>query len=185
METMLEELIADFHERSMPELTRRHVKLPWLPNKIDTVIGMRRSGKTWLLFQVISDLLSEKIPKESIVYLNLEDERLLPMTASDLRWIPDIYYRRYPQLRDRSCTFFFDEIQNIPGWEQFIRRLLDTENIHICLTGSSAKLLSREIATSLRGRSIATEIFPSRMNTPAWAFQSSTPDPPLILSNII
>ena len=78
METILEELIADFHERSMPEFTRRHVKLPWLPNKIDTVIGMRRSGKTWLLFQVISDLLSRKIPKESILYLNLEDERLLP-----------------------------------------------------------------------------------------------------------
>jgi len=160
METILEELIADFHERSLPALTRRHVELPWLPNKIDTVIGMRRSGKTWLLFQIISDLLSNEIPKESILYLNLEDERLLPMTASDLRQIPDIYYRRYPHLRDRSCTFFFDEIQNIPGWEQFIRRLLDTENIHICLTGSSAKLLSREIATSLRGRSIATEIFP-------------------------
>ncbi|MBW1741056.1 MAG: ATP-binding protein [Deltaproteobacteria bacterium] len=160
METILEELIADFHERSLPALTRRHVELPWLPNKIDTVIGMRRSGKTWLLFQIISDLLSSEIPKESILYLNLEDERLLPMTASDLRQIPDIYYRRYPHLRDRSCTFFFDEIQNIPGWEQFIRRLLDTENIHICLTGSSAKLLSREIATSLRGRSIATEIFP-------------------------
>lgn len=160
METILEELIADFHERSLPALTRRHVELPWLPNKIDTVIGMRRSGKTWLLFQIISDLLSSEIPKESILYLNLEDERLLPMTASDLRQIPDIYYRRYPHLRDRSCAFFFDEIQNIPGWEQFIRRLLDTENIHICLTGSSAKLLSREIATSLRGRSIATEIFP-------------------------
>ena len=160
METILEELIADFHERSLPTFTRRHVQLPWLPNKIDTIIGMRRSGKTWFVFQVISDLLSSEIHRESILYLNLEDERLLPMTASDLRKIPDIYYRRYPQLRDRSCAFFFDEIQNIPGWEQFIRRLLDTENIHICLTGSSSKLLSHEIATSLRGRSIATEIFP-------------------------
>jgi predicted AAA+ superfamily ATPase len=63
-------------------------------------------------------------------------------------------------MRNRCCTFFFDEIQNIAGWERFIRRLLDTENVHICITGSSAKLLSREIATSLRGRSIATEIFP-------------------------
>jgi predicted AAA+ superfamily ATPase len=160
MESILEELIADFHERSLPTFTRRHTKLPWLPNKIDTVIGMRRSGKTWFVFQVISDLLSKGIPKEAILYLNLEDERLLPMTVSDLGRITDIYYRRYPQLRDRSCALFFDEIQNIPGWEQFIRRLLDNENVHICLTGSSAKLLSREIATSLRGRSIATEIFP-------------------------
>lgn len=160
MESILEELIADFHERSLPAFTRRHTKLPWLPNKIDTVIGMRRSGKTWFVFQVISDLLSRGIPMESILYLNLEDERLLPIALSDLHRITNIYYRRYPQLRDRSCAFFFDEIQNIPGWEQFIRRLLDTENVHICLTGSSAKLLSREIATSLRGRSIATEIFP-------------------------
>ena len=160
MESILEELIADFHERSLPALTRRHIKLPWLPNKIDTVIGMRRSGKTWFVFQVISDLLSNDMPKEAILYLNLEDERLLPMTVSDLGRITDIYYRRYPQLRDRSCSLFFDEIQNIPGWEKFIRRLMDTENVHICLTGSSAKLLSYEIATSLRGRSIATEIFP-------------------------
>lgn len=160
MESILEELIADFHGRSLPELTRRHIKLPWLPNKIDTVIGMRRSGKTWFVFQVISDLISQGISKESILYINLEDERLLPMKVSDLQRITDIYYRRYPQLRDRSCVFFFDEIQNIPGWERFIRRLMDTENVHICLTGSSAKLLSREIATSLRGRSISTEIFP-------------------------
>lgn len=160
MEKIIEELIADFHERDLPAFTRRHIRLPWLSNKIDTVIGMRRSGKTWFLFQVISDLLSNKVPKESILYLNLEDERLLPLTVSDLHQIPDVYYRRYPHLRDRSCTFFFDEIQNIPGWEQFVRRLLDTENVHICLTGSSAKLLSREIATSLRGRSISTEIFP-------------------------
>jgi len=121
---------------------------------------MRRSGKTWFLFQVISDLLEGETPKESILYLNLEDERLLPMTASELHLIPDMYFRRYPAARDRSCIFLFDEIQNVPGWEQFVRRLLDTENIHICLTGSSAKLLSREIATSLRGRSLATEIFP-------------------------
>ncbi len=107
METIVEQLIADFHERDLPAFTRRHVRLPWLPRKIDTVIGMRRSGKTWFLFQTISDLLSTKIPKKSILYLNLEDERLLPMAASDLHRIPEVYYRRYPHLRDRSCMFFF------------------------------------------------------------------------------
>jgi predicted AAA+ superfamily ATPase len=160
MEELLEQLIADFHERDLPSFTRRHIRLPWFPKKADTVIGMRRSGKTWFLFQVASDLLAKGEPKEAILYLNLEDERLLPMKASDLHRIPDVYYRRYPHLRDRLCTFVFDEIQNIPGWEKFIRRLLDTENVHICLTGSSAKLLGKEIATSLRGRSISTEVFP-------------------------
>ena len=160
METLLEQLIADFHERAVPSVTRRYAGLPWLPGKIDTVIGMRRTGKTCFIYQVIADLLAKGVSKESILYLNFEDERLLPMTAADLHRIPDTYYRRYPHLRDGQCVFFFDEIQNIEGWEQFTRRLLDTENVHICITGSSAKLLSREIATSLRGRSISTEIFP-------------------------
>jgi len=66
----------------------------------------------------------------------------------------------YPQNRGRRCYFFFDEIQNVIGWESYLRRLLDTENVQIAVTGSSAKLLSREIATSLRGRSISTEMFP-------------------------
>lgn len=160
MDAILEQLIADFHERPLPPLTRRHAKLPWLPGKIDTVIGMRRSGKTWFLFEVMADLLAKGTPKESLLYLNFEDERLLPMTVSELHKIPDVYFRMYPALKDRSCAFFFDEIQNISGWERFTRRLLDTENVHITLTGSSAKLLSKEIATGLRGRSIATEIFP-------------------------
>lgn len=160
METLIEQLIADFHERKLPALTPRHISLPMLPNKVDSVIGMRRSGKTWFLYQVIAEMLSQKTPLESVLYLNLEDERLLPMTVSELHQIPETFYRRYPHMKDRPCTFFFDEIQNIPGWERFIRRLLDSENVHICITGSSAKLLSREIATSLRGRSISTEIFP-------------------------
>ena len=160
MERIIEELIADFHDRELPSLTRRHASLPWLSGKIDTVIGMRRSGKTWFLFQVISDLLASGIGKERVLYLNLEDERLLPMTAADLHWITDVYFRQYPHFREGECFFFFDEIQNIPGWDRFVRRVLDTEKAHLCLTGSSARLLSREIATSLRGRSISTEMFP-------------------------
>jgi hypothetical protein len=160
METLIEGLIADFHERSLPTFTRRRVSLPLLPNKIDTVIGMRRTGKTWFLFQVMADLLAQGQSRESILYVNLEDERLLPMQASDLQQISEIYYRRYPGMHEKLCWFFFDEVQNIPGWERFVRRLLDTGRMRLCVTGSSSRLLSREIATSLRGRSLATEMFP-------------------------
>jgi len=160
METLIEQFIAGFHERRLPPFTRRRLRLPMLPNKIDVVIGMRRTGKTWFLYQAIADLLDRKAPMESILYINLEDERLLPMQASDLQRIPEIYYRRYPGMSEATCSFFFDEIQNIPGWELFVRRLLDTGNIRLCVTGSSSKLLSREIATSLRGRSLSTEMFP-------------------------
>ncbi len=160
MQTILDQLIADFQERDLPALTPRQTDLPWLPGKIDAVIGMRRSGKTWFLYQNMARLIGQDVPRECLLYLNFEDERLLPMTASDLTQIPAAFYRRAPHLKDEQCYYFFDEIQNIQGWDRFLRRLLDTEDTHICLTGSSAKLLSTEIATSLRGRALATEIFP-------------------------
>jgi uncharacterized protein len=160
METLLEYLITDFHDRQLPELTPRQVKLPQIKGKIDTVIGMRRAGKTYFLYQVMQALLNKSIDKKHLLYLNFADERLLPMRTEQLRFITETYYRVYPELKNEKCYFFFDEIQNITGWELFIRRLLDTENIQIALTGSSSTLLSKEISTNLRGRAIATEIFP-------------------------
>lgn len=160
MNTILEQLIVDFHERKLPSMTNRTAVIPWLHGKVDTIIGMRRTGKTWFLYQVMKNLLNKGRSRETILYLNFEDERLLPITSGDLGRIPETYFRLFPAFKEIECAFFFDEIHTIPGWDRFIRRLVDTENVHICLTGSSAKLLSREIATALRGRSISTEIFP-------------------------
>ncbi len=160
MDSLVEQLIADFHERPLPELTHREAELPALSGKIDAVIGMRRTGKTWFLFQTMQRYLDRGIPKEAMLYLNFDDERLSPMGASELGRISEIYYRLFPGHRDRTCYFFFDEIQNISGWEAWLRRLVDTEPVQLAVTGSSAKLLSREIATALRGRSLSTEMFP-------------------------
>jgi len=80
--------------------------------------------------------------------------------VADLGGIIETYYRLFPDNRERTCYFFFDEVQNISGWEMWLRRLLDTEQVQIVVTGSSAKLLSREISTALRGRSLRTEMFP-------------------------
>ena len=85
METLFEQLIVDFHERPLPDLTKRKVALPALPGKIDAVIGMRRTGKTWFLFQAMQRYLSEGVPKEAMLYLNFDDERLLPMQETGLR----------------------------------------------------------------------------------------------------
>ena len=160
MDALIEKIIGDFQERDLPQPTRRDAQLPMLPGKIDTLIGMRRTGKTWRIYQVIQDWLAAGEPKETVLYINFDDERLMPLSVADLHRIPETFYRLYPANKNRGCRFFFDEIQNIAGWEMFVRRLCDTENAQIILTGSSAKLLSREIATSLRGRSLATEIFP-------------------------
>jgi uncharacterized protein len=157
---LIDGLIADFQERELPRVTPRSLSLPGLPGKADVVVGMRRSGKTWFLYQQIAERLASGIGRERLLYLNFEDERLLPLAAADLSRIPEAFYRRFPDSREQLCWFFFDEIQNVPGWETFVRRLLDTEKVAMVLTGSSARLLSREIATSLRGRSLSTEILP-------------------------
>ncbi|MHB8090543.1 MAG: ATP-binding protein [Syntrophales bacterium] len=160
MKQIISQLIDDFHERKLPELTARDREFPEAVGKADVVIGMRRAGKTWFCYQKIKELLTSGIEKEKILYLNFEDDRLLEFNLQHFQDILDVYFGKYPAHRSDRCYFFFDEIQRIDQWEMFIRRLLDTENIQLFITGSSSKLLGSEIATSLRGRSLTTEIFP-------------------------
>jgi predicted AAA+ superfamily ATPase len=121
---------------------------------------MRRSGKTWFCYQKIEELIASGVKKNQILYLNFEDDRLLDFSVSNFNDILDVYFGKYPENKNTLCYFFFDEIQRIDKWEMFIRRLLDTERVRIFITGSSSKLLSTEIATSLRGRALSVEIFP-------------------------
>jgi hypothetical protein len=160
MKNIISQLIDDFHERKLPEPVIRNKEFSEVKGKADVVIGMRRTGKTWFCYQKIKDLIAAGIKKEEILYLNFEDDRLLEFNVNNFQEILDVYFGKYPKHRNVRCYFFFDEIQRIDQWEMFIRRLLDTENIQIFITGSSSKLLGSEIATSLRGRSLATEIFP-------------------------
>ena len=157
---LLDEIVADAHARPLPALTLRRAKLAWLPRKADAIVGMRRSGKTWLMFQRMRELVEVGTPREDLLYINFEDERLGELTSADLSKIVEAHYRRNPAGRSRPAALFFDEIQLVEGWERFVRRLVDSDTAHVCVTGSSAKLLSQEIATSLRGRSLTTELFP-------------------------
>ena len=155
--TLLEEFYAKIKEFTSGIV--RETKFPNLPDKIMVAIGMRRTGKTYFLFQTILNLLKE-VPITRILYLNFEDDRLFPSSQQQLRDLIDGFYTLYPENHDQLCYLFFDEIQNVEGWNAVIRRYFDTKKVRIYLTGSSAKLLSKEIATSLRGRSLATEIWP-------------------------
>jgi len=160
MKEILSQLIDDFHERNLPNPVSRDRALSEIEGKADVVIGMRRAGKTWFCYQKMNELLEKGVRKKEILYLNFEDDRLLDFGVAHFQDILDVYFGKYPDHRNGRCWFFFDEIQRIDQWERFIRRLLDTENIQVHLTGSSSKLLSTEIATSLRGRSLTVEIFP-------------------------
>lgn len=161
MKEVISSKILDSLSSPMPDFTERDVYLPEIKGKAVAIIGMRRSGKTTLMWQIISKKLGKNIPRKNLLYLNFEDERLDEMKTSDLQWIVEEYFKYNPGSRGtKGVAFFLDEVQRISGWETFIRRLLDEEKIEIFLSGSSSKLLSREIATSMRGRALESILFP-------------------------
>ena len=159
MKDIFKKLIIDFIERDMLNILPREYNIPLESKKIISLIGVRRSGKSSILFDMIKSL-RETIPKENIIYINFEDDRLYPLELSHLDMLLEAYYEIYPEKRDEKVYLFLDEIQAVPNWEIYIRRIYDTLNLQIFITGSSAKLLSTEIATALRGRTISYEIFP-------------------------
>ena len=123
---------------------------------------MRRSGKTSFLAAHRASRLHSGAPAESQLLLLLEDERLTGITVADLGWLLEEHARRFPPWsgRDRGATLYLDEVQYVPGWEGLLRRVIDSGGIQVFVTGSSARLLSREVATSLRGRAMEVLIHP-------------------------
>lgn len=158
LDTLLEEACV-IVEKSR-ESTHRDFQFHDIEEMIKVAVGMRRSGKTYCLYQKINELLDQGVTREQILFLNFEDDRLLPMNAQEMGRLIDLFYARYPENHHRRCYLFLDEVQNIKEWHLVVRRYFDTKDVQLYLTGSSAKLLSKEINTSLRGRSLATEIYP-------------------------
>jgi predicted AAA+ superfamily ATPase len=163
----IEKILADFSERPLPDVVERDLRIPMVEGKADVLIGMRRSGKTYAMFVLMHRLLKAGVPKERLFYLNLEDDRLGQPSLDHLDTALETFYRQHPESRRHRSFLFFDEIQVVEGWERFIRRVLDSEDVQIVLTGSSAKLLSSEVATTLRGRGTAIEVLPYNLNETA------------------
>ena len=161
MRDIVRQKLADSIQSELPTLTRRDLRLPAVPGKTHAVVGMRRSGKTCFLHQFQRDRILKGAPRETQVYFNFDDERLAGMEAGQLHWILEEYFHQFPQHRDqRKVCFYLDGVQVVPGWEGFVRRVMDTERVEVFVSGSSAKLLSREIATALRGRAMETLVHP-------------------------
>jgi predicted AAA+ superfamily ATPase len=157
---LVEKLNSALAPAAPEKRTRRDVRLPAVPGKVHAVVGMRRAGKTTFLHQLVEERRAA-LPPERAIYLSFDDERIAEIGADQLALLLEEYYRRYPQLRGRETVhWFFDEIQLVPGWERFVRRVLDSENVEITVSGSSARMLSREVHTSLRGRGMETVIRP-------------------------
>lgn len=156
---ILQEEFRALLAKTVNSITRDY-RFPEAKNLAKVAIGIRRSGKTYFLFQTMRELISQDISIDRLLYLNFEDDRLLPIDQKKMGEMVDALYTQQPELHNHRCFLFLDEVQNVEGWPLVVRRLLDTKNIEVYITGSSAKLLSKEIATSLRGRSLSIEIQP-------------------------
>ena len=131
----------------------RDIKVDYKGNNV--FVGLRRSGKSYLLYQSIHTMLKSGHSIEEILFFNFEDDRIGELKVNDL----DTIKLAYEEIYETKPIFFLDEIQLVEHWEKFARRLADT-GYQVFITGSNAKMLSNEIATTLGGRYYVTEVFP-------------------------
>ena len=158
---ILKEIILDSQEAEFETGVPRRVEIRPVSKKVTVCIGVRRSGKSIYMHQIIARLLKEGVSPENILYINFFDDRLHDLTAVGLNAVIEAYFSLYPEKKSTEKIYcFFDEIQTINGWEPFVDRLMRTEKTEIYITGSSAKMLSKEIATQMRGRAVSWEMFP-------------------------
>lgn len=141
----------------IPGFNLTHRDIPFGSKSNYVLVGLRRAGKSYLLYQDIQTLIARnEATAESILYINFEDERLSGIKAEQLGIILDSYSELFPETKP---FIYLDEIQNIEGWEKFARRIADAK-YRVMITGSNAKMLGKEIASTLGGRYIPREIFP-------------------------
>ena len=160
MNPILRTLLYEWKDRKLPSIIERSTHLDTLPqpgtNSATVITGFRRVGKTYLLFQAIEKLLETR-SRDEVIYVNFEDERIISPTTDLLTdLIPEIQavYGKKPKY------LFADELQFIPNWSKWARRILDMESIQLFITGSSSKMSSAEIPTELRGRAWEVKVNP-------------------------
>lgn len=169
LKTTIRYLITDFSEHVLPniaqDLVLRDLSLGKLPtpkvgSTAKVIVGMRRSGKTFRLYQEIIALQKAGVDTSRICYFNFDDDRLRPYPPTIVSDVLETFYEMRPEVRTQGAYLFFDEIQDVPGWDVVVRRILDTEKVALFVTGSSSRMLSEDVATEFRGRSISYELLP-------------------------
>ena len=148
-------------QREIPfSMIERETNLPIKSQSIVTVVGVRRCGKSSQMQLSINALVEKGVPPEAILWVGFDDERLAGMKATDLEEVLEAYRELYPSQDLKDVFMFFDEIQLIDNWELFVIRVFKSYCKNIFISGSNAKMLSQEIATTLRGWSIEEKIYP-------------------------
>lgn len=161
MNQVIRTILQEWKERKLPNLINRDLKidLDHIQNRVRNAVvitGFRRVGKTYIVFEAIQDLLKQ-YDRGDVVYVNFEDERLVNIET-------DILTNLIPEsisvFGKKPKYLFLDEIQVVPNWSKWVRRILDTEEVEIIITGSSSKLGSNELPTELRGRAWELKVNP-------------------------
>lgn len=155
-------LIEGFYSKldNLKDLISRETGFVSVSNKIKVAIGVRHGGKTSLAYEHILHLLNQGVERTQVLYINCEDYRLYPVDQKQFAKLVEAFYSLYPENHEKQCYLFFDEIQNIDGWSQVIRRLYDTKKVEIYLMGSGANNLNKKIPESIAGRTLSTEFWP-------------------------
>ena len=133
---------------------------PRAGNLVKVVIGMRRSGKSYRLFQEMDRLLASGVPGSNICYFDFDDDRLKPITPATGDAVLEAFYAINPSALSEGAYLFFDELQEMSNWGAWLRRVVATRKATIYVSGSSSKMLSTEIATEFRGRALDFELLP-------------------------
>jgi predicted AAA+ superfamily ATPase len=158
---LIRSIILDFQDARLETGVPRRVRIAVVKGKATVCIGVRRAGKSTYLYQVMERLLARGVPRENLLHLNFFDDRLHALGRDSLSLVSEAYFSMYPEKKNAETIYcFFDEIQAVDGWEPFVDRLMRTEKCEIYLTGSSARMLSKEVASQMRGRALSWEIFP-------------------------
>lgn len=160
MNTILRTLLYEWKERKLPSVIGRETPLDTSAqqgtNNATVITGFRRVGKTYLVYEALGKLL-ETYPREEVVYLNFEDERIITPTT-DL--LTDLLPEIQAVFGKKPRYLFLDELQFIPNWSKWARRILDTQSLQLFITGSSSKTSSSELPTELRGRAWEVKVSP-------------------------
>lgn len=142
--------------RDIPDtfVDRECFRLPEAVKKVIVLYGVRRSGKTYLLYHIMKQNIDLSL------YIDFEDERLKGFTTDDFETLREAFYELFPALINQKAYFLFDEIQIVDGWEKFCRRLVEKSQAEVIVAGSSSQIYPENISTSLRGRAWSIEVFP-------------------------
>lgn len=153
LETLREVMLENRTEVMQHHVVKRSISLDGFDRQV--LVGVRRAGKSYMLYGKIQQMIADGSSWDEIVYVNFEDERLAGMTLDDLNKILEVH----ASLSGKRPALFLDEIQNVEGWEKFARRVADSKYT-VYITGSNAKMLSVDVAAALGGRYMTREVFP-------------------------